>query len=150
MRKVAFVAAAFLTAALILAFIHHPKTITSFKVATYKRAAIVRCTPDWTSFASMLDQTDIVPMPGAGTYKWKIGTSSDSAQFYFNQGINMYYGFHIIEAMASFKKAARFDAESPMLWWAQALAYGPNINDVSYNVIPDALEATRKSMALLQ
>ena len=149
MRKVAFVGAAFLTALLIQAFIHFPKTSPRFQAATFRQNAILRCSPDWSSLTSLLDETDIMPMPGAGAYKWKITTASDSAQFYFNQGINMYYGFHIIESMASFKKAARFDAESPMVWWAQALAYGPNINDVSYSATPDALKVTAKAMALL-
>jgi hypothetical protein len=83
-------------------------------------------------------------MPGAGSHHWKIRTSSDSAQFYFDQGMNMYYGFHIIESMASFKKAALFDPQNPMVWWAQALALGPNINDVGYAASPAALEAVKK------
>jgi hypothetical protein len=60
----------------------------------------------------------------------------------------MYYGFHIIEALASFKKAARFDPQNPMVWWAQALALGPNINDVGYAASPDALAYTQKAMDL--
>jgi tetratricopeptide (TPR) repeat protein len=87
-------------------------------------------------------------MPGSGTHKWKITTKSDSAQFYFNQGINMYYSFHIIEAMASFKKAAKFDPSAGMLYWAQALAYGPNINDVGYAASPEALTAVQTAVDL--
>ncbi|NCU03697.1 MAG: hypothetical protein GXC73_06875, partial [Chitinophagaceae bacterium] len=98
----------------------------------YKQERVVRCTPDWDVLKTMLDEADIPPIPGAGSYKWKITTKSDSAQFYFNQGINMYYGFHIIEAMASFKKAEKFDASAAMIHWAKALAYGPNINDLGY------------------
>jgi hypothetical protein len=58
----------------------------------------------------------------------------------------MYYSFHIIEAMASFKKAAKFDENSPMLHWAQALAYGPNINDYGYTASPEALLASGKAI----
>ncbi|MES1216648.1 MAG: hypothetical protein ABUT20_14125, partial [Bacteroidota bacterium] len=75
-------------------------------------------------------------------------TKNDSAQFYFNQGINMYYSFHIIESMASFKKASRFDPACAMLQWAQALAYGPNINDLGYAASPDALLASSKAAEL--
>jgi tetratricopeptide (TPR) repeat protein len=57
----------------------------------------------------------------------------------------MYYGFHIIEAMASFKKAAKFDSRCAMLHWAQALAYGPNINDFGYRASPEALAALNKA-----
>jgi hypothetical protein len=108
----------------------------------------VSCSPDWNQLGDFIDEMDIPPMPGGGKYKWNISTSNDSAQFYFNQGINMYYGFHIIEAMASFKKAARFDAQNPMLYWAQALAYGPNINDVGYAASPAAYEAAQKALSL--
>lgn len=107
---------------------------------------IVRCGPDWEALADFLEEADIPPIPGAGTHQWKISTASDSAQFYFNQGMNMYYSFHIIEAMASFKKAAKFDPGCAMLYWAQALAYGPNINDVGYAASPDALSASGRAI----
>lgn len=107
---------------------------------------IVRCGPDWKLLNEWIEAVDIPPIPGAGIHEWKISTKSDSAQFYFNQGINMYYSFHIIEAMASFKKAAKFDPGCAMLYWAQALAYGPNINDVGYTASYDAFLAAGKSI----
>ena len=103
------------------------------------KISVTRCSPDWLELADWLEESDIPPIPGAGIYKWKISTLNDSAQFYFNQGINMYYSFHIIEAMASFKKAKRFDPECAMIFWAEALTYGPNINDFGYRASPDAL-----------
>lgn len=118
-------------------------------LARYRSATpVIRCSPDWNSLKEWLDEADIPPVPGAGSYQWKISTRNDSAQFYFNQGINMYYSFHIIEAMASFKKAARFDPQCAMLYWAQALAYGPNINDLGYAASPEALQASQKAMEL--
>ena len=127
------------------------KEITTKKQANIQnilnlKKNIVRCTPDWNELKVWLDETDIPPIPGAGIYKWKITTTNDSAQFYFNQGINMYYSFHIIESMASFKKAAKFDPECGMLYWAQALAYGPNINDLGYAASPDALAACKLAL----
>lgn len=116
-------------------------------VNEYKKN-IVRCGPDWEALKEWMDESDIPPIPGAGAYTWKISTTNDSAQFYFNQGINTYYSFHIIESMASFKKAARFDPNCGMLWWAQALAYGPNINDLGYAASPEALQATQKAVEL--
>src|SRR3981081_1170440 len=106
--------------------------------------------PTGASLKYWVEETDIPPMPGAGNYKWKISTRNDSAQFYFNQGINMYYSFHIIEAMASVKKAARFDPGCAILNWAQALAYGPNINDNGYSASPDALTAIRRASKLAE
>lgn len=148
MKKLALLGLAVLTACTVIAFtVHQPPK--PFDVAAYKAKAIARCSPDWTALSAVLDAMDIPPMPEAGLYKWKINTTSDSAQFYFNQGINMYYGFHIIEALASFKKAARLDPENPMVWWAQSLAFGPNINDVGYAASPEALATNAKALALL-
>ena len=117
-------------------------------VLALKKQSIISCSPDRDELLRTLEEVDINPMPGAGKYHWRITTTHDSAQFYFDQGINMYYGFHIIEAMASFKKAAKFDPESPMVWWAQALALGPNINDVGYAASPEALSTTQKAIDL--
>lgn len=119
------------------------RTALSLKAFNYKN--IVRCTPDWEAIKDLVEEADIPPVPGAGNYKWKISTNNDSAQFYFNQGINMYYSFHIIEAMASFKKAQKFDPNCAMLYWAEALAYGPNINDIGYSASPEALTSAAKA-----
>ena len=117
---------------------------------TNKNNTIIRCGPDWESLKDRWEETAIPPIPGAGIYKWKISTENDSAQFYFNQGINMYYSFHIIEAMASFKKATRFDPGCAMLRWAQALTYGPNINDFGYRASPEALSAVSEANRLAE
>ena len=120
------------------------------QVKQKKSLSIVSCSPDWSAFA-LSDETinGITPLPGTGSHTWKISTSSDSAQFYFNQGINLYYGFHIIEALPSFKKALRFDSSSAILHWAVALAYGPNINDYGYSQSPDALLELSKAKTYL-
>lgn len=119
----------------------------SVATTTLSRKAIL-CSPDWSQLKEWLEAEDIPPIPGAGLYRWNICTKNDSAQFYFNQGINMYYSFHIIESMASFTKAERFDPECAMLPWAQALAYGPNINDIGYTASADALTAINKALNL--
>jgi tetratricopeptide (TPR) repeat protein len=106
----------------------------------------LRCAPDWS--ANPIEEEEIqamVLLPGTGSHTWKINTRSDSAQLYFNQGINLYYGFHIIEALPSFKKALQFDSSSAMLYWAVALSYGPNINDYGYTASPEALSALAKA-----
>jgi tetratricopeptide (TPR) repeat protein len=148
MSKFALANAALLTTLLTLP--NETKKIEApYDAGAIKAKASVSCSPDRASIARLLAESDeIYLLPGSGSYVWKINTSSDSAQLYFNQGINMYYGFHIIEAIASFKKAATFDASNPMPWWAQALAYGPNINDVGYTASPEALSATNKAVEL--
>jgi len=92
---------------------------------------------------------DIPPLPGWGNYAWKINTASDSAQFYFNQGVNMYYGFHMIESIASFQKATKFDSTNAMLWYGRALSLGPTINDDATALPPvSAWECAAKSKML--
>ncbi len=140
---------AFILALVAAQFTQHVQTKQQWaQLQTYKQQRSIRCTPDWNALKDFLDEVDMPPVAGAGLYKWKITTQSDSAQFYFNQGINMYYGFHIIEAMASFKKAEKFDPNAAMIHWAKALAYGPNINDVGYAASPDALAAVAKAKEL--
>lgn len=127
-----------------------PGTATKSKVINlqqvYKNRMAIGCSPDWNILDADSLGNAMKPLPGWGNYRWDIKTSSDSARFYFNQGINMYYAFHIIESLASFKKAATFDSANAMIYWAQALAYGPNINDFAYAATPDALLVTQKAM----
>lgn len=115
-----------------------------------KSKQVLGCAPDRTALLAILaDEPQITLLPGSGSYVWKINTTNDSAQAYFNQAINTYYGFHIIESLASFKKAAQLDPQNPMAWWGQALALGPNINDIGYSASPEALDAVSKSLALI-
>ena len=118
------------------------------KEDVYKFRRVIQCSPDWNLLNADSLADGIGVLTGWGNYRWNINTTSDSARLYFNQGINMYYAFHIIESMASFKKAARFDDANAMIWWAQALAYGPNINDYEYAATPDAYAAAQKALAL--
>ncbi|MES2645805.1 MAG: hypothetical protein V4717_02930 [Bacteroidota bacterium] len=67
-------------------------------------------------------------LPGWGNHSYPITTTSDSAQIYFNQGLSMYYSYHLTEAIASFKEAAKFDSTCAVLYWGQALAMGPDYN----------------------
>jgi tetratricopeptide (TPR) repeat protein len=143
--------------ALLIAFLAFPNfnsSKTSTATADIKNLKIknaVSCTPDRAAIAVLISEGDEINLlPGSGNYKWKIDTKSDSAQLYFNQGINMYYGFHIIESLASLQKAAKFDETNPMIWWARALAYGPNINDIGYTASPEALTATQNAVSLSQ
>ena len=116
--------------------------------AVYIHRLVLQCSPDWTQLNADSLAINIGVLPGWGDYRWDISSKNDSARFYFNQGINMYYAFHIIEAMASFKKARQFDDTNAMIYWAQALAYGPNINDFAYAATPDAFAAAQKALSL--
>ncbi len=113
-----------------------------------KNKQIIQCSPDWSQINEDSLAKGIGVLPGWGSYRWNITTKNDSAQFYFNQGINMYYAFHIIESMASFIKAQQFDENNAMIYWAKALAYGPNINDFAYAATPEAFAAAQKALSL--
>jgi tetratricopeptide (TPR) repeat protein len=88
----------------------------------------------------------IVKLPGWGQYSYHISTRNDSAQFYFNQGLTMYYSYHLKEALASFKEAARFDPASPMTYWGQALSMGPYYNAAHLYIVPKTLPSVIKQL----
>ncbi len=137
-------AAAFLTAAAFRSVIHPANSLTALEIVTAKKKFSIRCSPLYVPSAD-----DEIPLlTGWGNYSWKISTTSDSAQIFFNQGINMYYAFHIIESRASFDKATRFDPNCAMAWWGKALAFGPNINDFEYNRPSEAFSSAAKSNEL--
>ncbi|HYC27387.1 MAG TPA: hypothetical protein VEB42_01210, partial [Chitinophagaceae bacterium] len=139
MRKSLLLLAAIPTA-MLLAFIFPKKEIKKTK-----SIIAFRCSPAYNPFEQ---PNNISPLSGWGNYKWAIKTSNDSAQYYFNQGISMYYAFHIIEARASFARVTELDPQCAMGWWALALSFGPNINDFGYSAPPDALSAARKAQSL--
>lgn len=128
-------------------------------VASFISAAIVRwavnkkfrafgCAPDLASL-DLDDSANVIPLlDGWGKYRMPVTVTNDSAGIYFQQGINMYYGFHIIEALASFGKATKFDENFAMGYWGKALSYGPNINDIGYSASPEALAAIKKAKDL--
>lgn len=118
------------------------------KTAFLKNMQVIQCSPDWSQIDADSLANGIGVLPGWGNYRWNISTKNDSAKFYFNQGINLYYAFHILESMASFKKAQQFDSNNAMIYWGQALAYGPNINDFAYAYTPDAFAASQKAVSL--
>lgn len=122
----------------------HLATASPEKNIAKQKGFVLRCSP---AYKPTADES-IPPLTGWGTYKWKITTKSDSAQFYFNQGMAMYYAFHIIESRASFDKAARFDPECAMAWWGKALAFGPNINDFGYQRPSEAYPSATKAVSL--
>jgi len=147
MKATVFIATAFIAAFLLFAFrLDKKQKPVAQNIVEFKKKNAIRCGPDWEKLKGWLEEASIPPIPGAGIHKWKISTKSDSAQFYFNQGMNMYYSFHIIESMASFKKATKFDNRSAMLYWAQALAYGPNINDYGYTASYEAYLAAGRAI----
>ena len=85
-----------------------------------------------------------------GTLHHPIGTASDLAQRYFDQGLRLVYAFNHEEAIRSFEESAKQDPNSPMPYWGIALALGPNINAaMSKEDGRRALEAVKQAQARL-
>ena len=86
--------------------------------------------PGARTILSIMDTTrQMAPLlENLGSYGMPVSTKNERAQKFFNQGLNLYYGFNHLEAYRSFKEAARLDPELAMAHWGQALCLGPNIN----------------------
>jgi len=67
-------------------------------------------------------------IPGLGTRRFKITTSSKQAQQYFDQGLRLAWNFNHAEAQRAFQKAQRLDPDCAMCYWGEAYVLGPNIN----------------------
>jgi tetratricopeptide (TPR) repeat protein len=63
-----------------------------------------------------------------GTHTFPVTTTSERAQLFINQGVNLAYAFNHAEAGRAFREAARLDPDLAMAYWGQALVLGPNIN----------------------
>ena len=61
-------------------------------------------------------------MNGMGNVHWEISTKNPMAQRFFDQGIVQLHGFWYFEAERSFRQAAAFDSECPILYWGMARA----------------------------
>jgi tetratricopeptide (TPR) repeat protein len=86
-------------------------------------------------------------VPGLGTYGRKISTPSNLAQKFFDQGLNLTYGYYFPEAIATFQEALRHDPQHPMIEWGLALAIGPNPNSRKNGFPDDPHGEGRKAVA---
>lgn len=85
---------------------------------------------------------------GLGIYSRTISQSTPEAQKYFDQGLNLLYGFNRYEALRSFRKAAELAPGAVMPLWGMAMAQFPHVNmdldgDVNLKEACAALDRTR-------
>jgi tetratricopeptide (TPR) repeat protein len=112
-----------------------------------KPAIPVMCSSGAADDADTAANGKFIPrLPGWGHYSYTIAARNDSARFYFNQGLTMYYSYHMKEAFASFREASRFDPSAAMTYWGQALSLGPYYNAGGPYVAPTGLPAVLKQM----
>lgn len=88
---------------------------------------------------------------GFDGYSRTVTTDSEAAQQWFNQGIQLLYGFNHDEAIRSFEKAAQFDPSCAMAWWGSAYARGLHINNPEMGEQQSRLahEAAQQAIAAL-
>ncbi len=67
---------------------------------------------------------------GFDNFTREITTDSNEAQRWFDQGIQLLYGFNHDEAIRSFEQAAEADPDCAMAYWGIAYALGPHINNM--------------------
>jgi len=126
----------------------------TWTLSTFERAlALLAVGLAWLGAAYGLagqSQPGAVPLyADLGDHHYEITTSVPRAQQYFDQGLRLYYAFNHAEAIRSLGEAQRLDPSCAMCWWAEALAWGPNINlamDSASGVA--AYEATQKAIEL--
>ncbi len=89
--------------------------------------------------------------PGFTGYARRVTTHSADAQKWFDQGIQLLYGFNHDEAIRSFEKAAELDPACAMAWWGSAYARGLHINNPEMGEEQSRLayEAAQKALAAL-
>lgn len=96
------------------------------------------------------DSRPVVLLPGLGHHRHPISTTNPEAQKYFDQGLNLVFGFNRAEAVRSFRRSARLDPQAAMPHWGVSLAYGRHMNmDGDMDVQPSkAYAAIQEAIAL--
>ena len=92
------------------------------------RPAPVAIGPMPAAYMGEADKLGAPVFKGLGVHRHPISTRNPQTQMYFDQGVNLLFGFNHAEAIRSFREAARLDPDCAMCWWGVAFALGPNIN----------------------
>jgi tetratricopeptide (TPR) repeat protein len=87
---------------------------------------------------------------GYASFGRPVTTRSAEAQAWFDQGMQLLYGFNHDEAIRSFHEAASVDPSCAMAWWGVAYASGLHINNPEMTDEKNRLgwEAAQKAVAL--
>lgn len=94
------------------------------------------------------DQLQAPLFDNLGKYKLTITTTSKLAQRFFNQGLNLTYGFNHGEAERSYREAVRQDSTCAMCYWGRAYVLGTNYNAAMEDAVKqEAQQMTKKALA---
>ncbi|MBX3484733.1 hypothetical protein [Phenylobacterium sp.] len=78
-------------------------------------------------YGGQADKPGAPVFEGLGVFHMPV-TANAAAQKFFDQGVNLVFGFNHAEAIRSFREGARLDPDCAMCWWGVAFALGSNIN----------------------
>src|SRR5688572_20836691 len=105
--------------------------LRKFRAASRRRAKPIGFALLVTSFAAAITcahEARPKLLAGLGSRNHPITTSSPLAQRYFDQGLNLCFGFNHEAAVRAFEAALEVDPGCAMCEWGIAFALGPNIN----------------------
>lgn len=93
----------------------------------------------------------IALIPSAlGEYSWPITTDVPKAQEYFDQGMQLRWGFNVPESTRSMVEARRADPDCAMCWWGEAFTLGSFLNGkMNESKAELAREAILKAQSLM-
>ncbi len=108
--------------------------------------------PSPTEVAELYKVKPIELIPEAlGKFHREITTTSEEAQRFFDQGIQLKYAFAVNEAASSFREAQKADTTCAMCYWGEAWALGSYLNGhMRENKAPLALAAAQKAAELAE
>jgi tetratricopeptide (TPR) repeat protein len=99
---------------------------------------------------SFLEPIEYFPK-ALGPLSWEITTDSETAQAYFNQGLQLRYAYGVDEAARSFHEARLADPDCAMCYWGEAYALGSYLNAaISVEKAPYAFDAIQTAAELAE
>ena len=114
-----------------------------------KQGGMLMVGPMPSVYAGEADKPGAPVFQGLGDHHHPISTKNPQTQAFFDQGVNLLFGFNHAEAIRSFREAARLDPDCAMCWWGVAEALGPNINlPMPADAVAPAWAALQKARAL--
>ncbi len=91
----------------------------------------------------------VLALDGLGSHSRPVSHASPEAQRWFDQGLNLVFGFNHDESLKAFARAAADSPDCAMCFWGIAYANGPHINNpaVPADHAAAAVEALAKARA---
>jgi len=97
---------------------------------------------------SFHEPIELMPL-ATGELSWKISTDNETAQAYFDQGLQLRYAFGVDDAARSFHEAHQADPGCAMCYWGEAYALGSYLNGpITVAKAPYALTAIQRAAEL--